>query len=128
MTKKFENYRCDICGNVVFVKQSGGGKLICCGEEMKLVEISNKEVGGEKHLPEIENVGYGRYQIEVGATRHPMTPEHYIEWVEVLTDKQEKIMKFFEPGDVPVFITTVSGKITNVSAYCNTHGLWSVDL
>lgn len=33
-----EVYRCDICGNVVEVKEAGGGELVCCGEPMKLVE------------------------------------------------------------------------------------------
>jgi len=27
---------CEICGNVVVVKEVGGGELICCGEPMKL--------------------------------------------------------------------------------------------
>lgn len=29
-----EIYRCEICGNVVEVKEVGGGELICCGEPM----------------------------------------------------------------------------------------------
>lgn len=37
--KKFgEIYRCNVCGNVVEVKEVGGGVLVCCGEEMELVE------------------------------------------------------------------------------------------
>ena len=33
-----ENYRCNICGNEVTVTRAGGGELVCCGEEMELVE------------------------------------------------------------------------------------------
>jgi len=33
-----EVYRCEICGNVVEVKEVGGGELVCCGEPMKLVK------------------------------------------------------------------------------------------
>ena len=33
-----EIYRCEICGNVVEVKEVGGGELVCCGVPMKLVE------------------------------------------------------------------------------------------
>jgi len=29
-------FRCDICGNIVVVKEVGGGELICCGEPMIL--------------------------------------------------------------------------------------------
>ena len=32
-----EVYKCDICGNVVEVKEAGGGELVCCGEPMKLM-------------------------------------------------------------------------------------------
>lgn len=30
-------FECSICGNVVIVKESGGGELVCCGEPMVLV-------------------------------------------------------------------------------------------
>jgi desulfoferrodoxin-like iron-binding protein len=33
-----EVYKCSICGNVVEVKEVGGGELVCCGEPMELVE------------------------------------------------------------------------------------------
>jgi len=33
-----EVYRCEICGNVVEVKEVGGGELVCCGQPMNLVE------------------------------------------------------------------------------------------
>jgi desulfoferrodoxin-like iron-binding protein len=32
-----EVFKCEICGNVVEVKEAGGGELICCGEPMKSV-------------------------------------------------------------------------------------------
>jgi len=33
-----EKYRCNVCGNVVIVTAVGGGTLVCCGEDMELVE------------------------------------------------------------------------------------------
>ncbi len=33
-----ELYRCNICGNQVKVTKVGGGELVCCGEEMELIE------------------------------------------------------------------------------------------
>jgi desulfoferrodoxin-like iron-binding protein len=33
-----EIFKCEICGNVVEVKEAGGGELVCCGEPMKPVE------------------------------------------------------------------------------------------
>ncbi len=37
VNKVGDTYRCDICGNVVEVKEVGGGELVCCGEPMKLM-------------------------------------------------------------------------------------------
>ncbi len=34
--KEGEVYRCKICGNVVEVKEVGGGELVCCGKAMIL--------------------------------------------------------------------------------------------
>jgi len=33
-----EVFRCEICGNVVEVKEAGGGELVCCGKAMVKVE------------------------------------------------------------------------------------------
>jgi desulfoferrodoxin-like iron-binding protein len=38
VSKTGQVFRCEICGNVVVVKESGGGELICCGEPMVLEE------------------------------------------------------------------------------------------
>jgi len=29
-----EVFKCEICGNVVEVKEVGGGELVCCGQTM----------------------------------------------------------------------------------------------
>lgn len=29
-------FKCEICGNVVEVKEAGGGELVCCGQAMIL--------------------------------------------------------------------------------------------
>jgi superoxide reductase len=33
-----ETYRCNICGNEVRVIRVGGGTLVCCGQEMEIIE------------------------------------------------------------------------------------------
>jgi len=30
-----EVYKCDVCGNIVYVLEGGGAELVCCGEDMK---------------------------------------------------------------------------------------------
>ena len=36
--KKGEKYVCKLCNNEVVVTHAGGGTLVCCGEDMKLIE------------------------------------------------------------------------------------------
>jgi desulfoferrodoxin-like iron-binding protein len=38
VSKEGQVFKCEICGNVVVVKEAGGGELICCGEPMALEE------------------------------------------------------------------------------------------
>ena len=39
VSKEGQVFRCEICGNDVIVKESGGGELICCGEPMVLESV-----------------------------------------------------------------------------------------
>ncbi len=43
MTGIGEVYLCEICGNKVKVLEAGVGTLVCCGEDMKLVEDDEQE-------------------------------------------------------------------------------------
>ncbi|MCA9487872.1 MAG: desulfoferrodoxin FeS4 iron-binding domain-containing protein [Nanoarchaeota archaeon] len=38
MTEKNQVYRCEVCGNLVKVVEAGDGKLVCCGQPMKLIK------------------------------------------------------------------------------------------
>jgi len=38
MAVKMEVYKCEVCGNIVFVLHGGEGKLVCCGQPMELME------------------------------------------------------------------------------------------
>lgn len=33
-----EKYKCNVCGNEVVVVSAGGGTLVCCDEDMELLE------------------------------------------------------------------------------------------
>jgi len=37
MTELNQNYKCNLCGNVVKIVQAGTGALVCCGQPMELV-------------------------------------------------------------------------------------------
>ena len=34
-----ELYRCNICDNEVRVTKVGGGTLVCCGQDMEIIEV-----------------------------------------------------------------------------------------
>jgi len=36
VSKEGQVFKCEICYNIVVVKEVGGGELVCCGEPMKL--------------------------------------------------------------------------------------------
>lgn len=124
MTPKKQIYRCNICGNVVEVLDTGKGQLVCCDELMELLEANTTDASLEKHLPVIEKTENG-VKVKVGSTSHPMEDEHYIEWIELIINGNS-YRKFLESHELPQVEFLVSGNIENAiaRAYCNLHGLW----
>ena len=115
-------YKCNICGNIVEVVHSGGGTLVCCGEDMALLQENSVDASKEKHVPVIEKTSEG-FKVRVGSQEHPMTQEHYIEWIEVLADNKS-YKKFLKPGDKPEAEFCLQVQEIEARAYCNLHGLW----
>ncbi|MFW5847046.1 MAG: desulfoferrodoxin [Nanoarchaeota archaeon] len=122
MTKKGEIYKCEICGNIVEVLHEGSGGLVCCGQPMKPQEENTVDATLEKHVPIIEENSEGVI-IKVGSVEHPMTEEHYIEWIEIITENGTG-KKYLKPGEKPEVKFPVKTKILFARAYCNLHGLW----
>jgi len=123
MTRRLQVYKCEICGNIVQVLHAGKGELVCCNQPMKLLEEQTEEQGREKHVPVAEKTDKG-IKVEVGSVPHPMEEKHYIEWIEVQTDKGIST-KFLNPGDEPRAEFEIEGDIVKTREYCNIHGLWA---
>ena len=125
MTEIREIYRCPICGNIVEVVHSGAGQLVCCGQPMQLQKENTVDASFEKHVPVIEKTDLG-YRIRIGSEKHPMTPEHHIEWIELIADGAV-YRKELKAGDEPEAEFCVGKEISEIQAreYCNLHGLWS---
>ena len=123
MTKKYEVYRCEICGNIIEVIHEGSNTLMCCGQLMKQVVLEANQERQEKHLPVVEKKDR-KLTVKIGAVLHPMLAEHYIEWIEVING-DESVRSFLNPGDEPIaeFEMESGGEII-VRTYCNLHGLW----
>jgi len=116
-------YKCERCGNIVEVLHEGPGALICCGEEMKMLEEKTEDSTTEKHVPYIEETGEG-VLVKVGQNQdHPMEEKHYIEWIQLITD-DGFYRKFLQAGDKPQALFTINEKPIAAREYCNIHGLW----
>ena len=125
MTKLNQIYRCNVCGNIVEMAHTGVGQLVCCGQPMELLEEKIQDDGAEKHVPVIEQIDSGII-VRVGSVEHPMLPEHYIEWIEILFgDKVDR--KFLKPGNKPEAIFNVRPEKLVARDYCNVHGLWKAE-
>jgi superoxide reductase len=122
MTELNQIYKCNVCGNIVELTHSGVGELVCCGAPMEEKYAKTEEEGTEKHKPVIEKVGTSVI-VRVGETAHPMESEHYIEWIEVVTEHRV-YRKHLEPGAEPQAEFCLEAEHITARAYCNVHGLW----
>ena len=122
MLEKLQVYKCKECGNNVEVLFAGGGALECCGNKMVLLDEKTADSATEKHVPVIEKID-GGYKVTVGSTLHPMTDEHYIEWIELLADGAA-YRKFLSPGQEPVAEFKIDCSTVSAREHCNVHGLW----
>ncbi|HAN44474.1 MAG TPA: desulfoferrodoxin [Ruminococcaceae bacterium] len=128
MDKHQKFFICKHCGNIIGMIKDSGVPIVCCGEKMERLKPNTTEASHEKHLPQI-SVENNIATVTIGSVPHPMVPEHYIEWVYLLTEKggQRKNLK---AGDEPVlkFALTDDDEVVSAYAYCNIHGLWETTL
>lgn len=129
MTNINEIYKCSICGNIVEVTNGSAGQLVCCGKPMTLLEGNTEDASMEKHVPVITKI-VGGWMVKIGQDEHPMTPEHYIEWIELIAGNK-LCRKRLKPGDKPEAKFRFNcGNIcrynepVSARALCNLHGLW----
>ena len=129
MPKKMEVYKCEICGNIVEMLHGGKGVLVCCGKQMIQQAENTVDAAKEKHIPVIESID-GGMKVKVGSVSHPMTDNHFIEWIELIDNKGvHNPRHFLKPGENPETIFKApADRGWKVRAYCNLHGLWSTEI
>lgn len=122
MAQKF--LRCEVCGQIVASVKETGVPVMCCGRPMGELVAGTTEASTEKHIP-VYKVENGKVLVSVGSVTHPMSDEHYIEWISLQTNKgnQRKVLK---PTDKPqaCFSICDGEEVEAVYAYCNLHSLW----
>ncbi|MBR2386757.1 desulfoferrodoxin FeS4 iron-binding domain-containing protein [bacterium] len=125
MTKKLELYKCSICGNLIEVVLEGEGELVCCGEIMEQLTSDNHSGSMEAHRPIIESFE-DKKTVRIGQTQHPMTEEHHIEFIEVISPDEKYVKrKYLNPEEEAILEFECTCK-NGFSAreVCNLHGLW----
>ena len=126
MTESNQIYKCEICGNVVSIIETGTGTLVCCGQDMNLLEEKTVEQEGkEKHVPIIEATDTG-VRVKVGSVPHPMEEGHYIELIQLVKGGNVIAEKRLKPGAEPAgefSVPDTDGLIAR--ELCNLHGLWT---
>ena len=124
MTEKLEIYKCLECGNIVQVLISGNGVLVCCGENMERLTPKYEENNelAEKHEPIFEENENGKF---ITLRNHPMSEEHYIQFIEVIAkDKSKFCLKYLNPNEPAEFDISDCKSDLEALEHCNIHGLW----
>ena len=122
MEQKF--FVCRHCGNMVAAVKSSGAPIVCCGEPMAALVPGTVDASLEKRIP-VWTLEGNRVLVTVGAVKHPMQPEHFIEWVSLQTSSGNQ-RKALQPGQEPevCFALCEGDQVEAVYAFCNKHGLW----
>ena len=125
-------YRCAKCGSMVMKFGTQGELPSCCGEAMGTIEPFTEDNPGaassEKHLPVMKRGRIITVSVGDEDNRHPMDPDHYIDWIYISTEMGAQLVKL-RPGIEPYAQFALNGDIPlNMYAYCNKHGLWATEV
>ena len=122
MSDKLAIYKCNVCSQVIEVCVEGAGELTCCNENMELLKenIAERE---NAHFAHIEQINENETRITFN---HPMTPEHYIEFAELISkDLKHVKRKYFSFEEKPEMIIKCTCKEGfDARVYCNIHNVW----
>ena len=115
---------CQHCGNIVAMIRDRGVPIYCCGEVMQEIRPGTTDAAHEKHVP-VYQVHGNQVTVTVGEVAHPMTAEHYIEWICLQTKFASQHRKL-EPNSPPsaCFALCDGDAVEAVYAFCNLHSLW----
>lgn len=125
-TQKF--YICEICGNIAGMIHDSGVNPVCCGKPMTELIANTTDASLEKHVP-VADILDDRVEVSIGEAPHPMTADHWIQWIYLMTD-QGGHRYALDPGMPPqASFSLRSGEHPlAVFAYCNLHGLWKKEI
>ena len=116
-------YYCEKCDNIIVTMGDKGLDVKHNGAIEELIPKEQGE-GAEKHLPVITQKG-NRVTVDVGKMRHPMTGEHSISLICLVSSEGCQFKYIKEPmPPVAEFALTDGDSPLFAYAWCNLHGLW----
>ena len=125
MEKELIIKKCKSCGAIVRVLQDCNCKgcgIVCCGNSMERLVPNSVDAAVEKHVPVYEKIG-DEISVKVN---HVMEDEHYIDWVCLVTENREYMVKFSIGQSVEATFPYIPG--STLYSYCNKHGLWKSEV
>ena len=117
--------KCKSCGAIVKVIEDcncEGCKIKCCGETMEKLVPNSVDAAVEKHVPTYEKIG-DEILVKVN---HVMEKEHYIEWICMVNENKECMVKLYPEQEAEARFKYIPG--STLYAYCNKHGLWKAEV
>ena len=121
-------FKCNHCGNVAVKPFDKKAPLSCCGEKMSELVANSTDAAAEKHVP-VVTVDGAAVHVEVGSVEHPMTDEHLIAFICLVTEKGYQVAEL-SSADKPQadFAVAAGDAPVKVHEYCNLHGLWVAEI
>lgn len=124
MAEQLGIYKCGKCGNIVQVLHAETPPVMCCGKPMDRLVENTVDAALEKHVPVVEKVD-GGYKVAVGSVAHPMTPDHYIQWIELVSCDGAYVQRqMLTPSSKPEAVFKCDADKVVAKEYCNLHGFW----
>lgn len=117
-------YRCSICKQVVISPVELKNQIRCCERDMELLVPGTSDGSSEHHVPVFKDCD-DCIKVKVGKEDHPMTRDHHIDWIALVTKKGIYI-KYLGDTDSPKMCFPIEDgeEVCAVYCYCNIHGLW----
>ncbi len=116
--------------NINFYKNKNTGAIYFsildnpADENDELLKANTTDAATEKHVPVILVDGK-KVTVKVGEVAHPMTEEHHISFIALVTDQKVELKNLDYTGTPEAeFVLADGEKVVSAYEYCNLHGLW----
>ena len=103
--------------------------LAYCGNPLKAIVPNSVDAAKEKHVPVATyDAAKNEVHVTVGSVAHPMTEEHLIECIILVTKKGVQRVDLTAADAPEVTFRLMDGDApVRVIEHCNLHGLWQTE-